>query len=186
MSHVETTYDVHCKTYAALFHTAWHLLDCAERHTEGSLLNLQAATVFFAFAFEAYLNHVGSEELKFWDEIDRISYGRKLRILSKHLSFPLDAHPFETVTTLFKLRNALAHGRTQKRTITKPGGPPPRDEAFRLLPWEQLTAATVRQYHDDVRDAMTSINAARPSPDPLPLNPGPRGYSVRVIQDGTA
>ena len=87
MSTFETTYDVESKTYTAIFHTAWHLLDMGERHETGKLLNLQAATVFFAFAFEAYLNHVGAEELSFWDEIDRISYRKKLTVLSKHLSF---------------------------------------------------------------------------------------------------
>lgn len=57
MPNFETTYDVESKTYAAIFHTAWHLLDMGERHEEGRLLNFQAATVFFAFTFEAYLIH---------------------------------------------------------------------------------------------------------------------------------
>ena len=85
MPRYETTYEVESKTYAAIFHTAWHLLDMAENHETGRLLNLQAATVFFAFTFEAYLNHVGAEELGFWDEIERISYQKKLNVLSKHL-----------------------------------------------------------------------------------------------------
>jgi hypothetical protein len=178
MANYETTYDVESKTYAAIFNTAWHLLDMAERHELGQLLNLQAATVFFAFAFEAYLNHVGAHELSFWEEIDRISYRKKLTVLSKHLGFANDISrpPFRTIMKLFELRNALAHGRTQNLTIKKTSKHlPPHDEAWRLLPWEQLTPESVRQAHDDVHAAIELINSARRIPDKLLWNQGSRG-----------
>lgn len=181
MPNFETTYDVESKTYAAIFHTAWHLLDMAEHHELGRLLNLQAATVFFAFAFEAYLNHVGAEELSFWDEIDRISYKKKLTVLSKHLGFAKDASksPLQTILELFKLRDALAHGRTQNLTIKKISEqPPPHDAVCYLLPMEQLTPACVRQYHDDVQTAIELINSARRTPDKLLWNQGSRGSTI--------
>ena len=182
MSSYEATYDVESKTYAAIFHTAWHLLDMAERHELGRLLNLQAATVFFAFTFEAYLNHVGAEELSFWNEIDRISYRNKLAVLSKHLPFEKDASkpPFKTVLELFELRNALAHGRTQKLTIRKTSKSlPSHHAAFYLLPMEKLTPETVRQYHDDVQAAVELINSARHKPDKLLWNQGSRSSTIR-------
>jgi hypothetical protein len=177
MTNFETTYNVESKTYAAIFHTGWHLLDMAERHELGRLLNLQAATVFFAFAFEAYLNHVGAEELPFWEEIDRISYKKKLAVLSKHLGFAKDVSkpPLQTIQQLFELRNALAHGRTQNLTIKKTSKTlPPHDAAFCLLPLEQLTPETVRWYHDDVQAAIELINSARRAPDKLLWNQGSR------------
>ncbi len=184
MANFETTYDVESKTYAAIFHTGWHLLDMAERHELGRLLNLQAATVFFAFAFEAYLNHVGAEELPFWKEIDRISYKKKLTVLSKHLGFTKDVSkpPLKTILQLFELRNALAHGRTQNLTIKKTSkSPPPHDAAWCLLPWEQLTPQTVRQYHDDVQAAIEQINSSRRVPDKLWWNEGSRDSITSAI-----
>ena len=181
MPRFEPTYAVQSKTYVAIFHTAWHLLDMSERHEEGRLLNLQAATVFFAFSFEAYLNHVGAEELTFWEEVDRISHAAKLEVLSKHLGFAKDKSkpPFQMISELFKLRDALAHGRTQNVTIKNASGsPPPYDAVERLLPWEQLTPQGVRRYHDDVRDAIELINSARPWPDKLVWNEGSRSSTI--------
>ncbi len=179
MPNFETTYVVPSKTYVKLFHTAWHLLDMGERHEEGKQLNLQAATVFFAFAFEAYLNHVGAEELSFWDEIDRISFKKKLTVLSKHVGFTKDLskRPLQTILHLLELRNKLAHGSTQNETIKESSDlPPPKGAAWRLLPWEKLTPESVRQHHDDVHAAIELINSARRAPDDRLWNQGPRGY----------
>lgn len=181
MPNFVTTYDIESKTYVAIFHTAWHLLDMAEQHELGRLLNLQAATVFFAFAFEAYLNHVGAEELPFWDEIDRISNEDKLTVLVKQLGFTKDVsrRPLQTIRDLFKRRNELAHGRTINETLTKPGQAPPSHEAVAfLLPWEQLTLEAVRRYHDDVRAVIEQINSARRVPDKLLWDQGSRGSTT--------
>lgn len=163
MASYETDYDIEAKTYAAMFHTAWHLLDSAENREKGRLLDLQAAAVFFAFAFEAYLNHVGAEEIKFWDEIDRISYNDKLTVLSKQLGFTVDRSkpPFQTVKSLFDLRNALAHRRTQRikqRVVTKTK--PADGDTWRLLPWEKLTIPGIRRFHDDIKTAVETIDKA--------------------------
>jgi hypothetical protein len=48
---------------------------------------------FHAFTFEAYLNHVDSEEIEFWEEIERIPYRKKLSVLSKHMKFRVDPRP---------------------------------------------------------------------------------------------
>jgi hypothetical protein len=182
MNEYETVYDVHSKTYTALFHTGWHLLDMAERHETGSLLNLQAAIVFFAFTFEAYLNHVGEEEIKFWDEIDRISHIKKLNVLEKHLNFDKSKPFFRTVNELFEIRNNFAHGRTVKKTIVKVSETSfPAFDAWNLLPREQLTKETVRRYRDDVKASIESINASRTEPDKLLWNEGSRGATTRSM-----
>jgi hypothetical protein len=185
MPKYETTYEVESKTYAAIFHTAWHLLDMAESHEMGKLLNLQAATVFFAFTFEAYLNHVGAEELTFWAEVDRISYQKKLSVLSKHLGFAKDLSkpPLKTILELFKLRDALAHGRTESTTIKLTwSAPPPRDAVWSLLPAEKLTPEAVRRYHDEVQAAIEFINSARQNPDMLLWNQGSRSSVTSPVE----
>lgn len=180
MSEYETVYDVQSKTYTALFHTGWHLLDMAERHETGSLLNLQAAIVFFAFAFEAYLNHVGEEEIEFWSEIDRISYFKKLTVLQKHLGFDKAKPSFQTVNELFDIRNNFAHGRTVKKTIVKTSKKPnPAFDAWNLLPREQLTKESVSRYYNDVKASIELINASRTEPDKLLWNEGSRGATTR-------
>jgi hypothetical protein len=179
----ETDYDIEAKTYAALFHTAWHLLDSAEKRAEGRLLDLQAAAVFFAFSFEAYLNHVGAEEIPFWEDIERISHKDKLSALSKHLGFIVDKSkaPFKTVKELFELRNGLAHGRTQrlkKRVVSKTQ--PAHDEAWRILPSEKLTITEIRRFHDDISAAIEAIDEKRPKPDTTLWSMGSRGFSRKV------
>ena len=54
------------RTYAILWQVARHLFETAKTLKTGSLLQLQASAVFHAFTFEAYLNHVGSQEIKSW------------------------------------------------------------------------------------------------------------------------
>jgi hypothetical protein len=182
MSEFEIVYDVHSKTYTALLHIGWHLLDMAERFEEGSLLNLQAAIVFFAFTFEAYLNHVGGEDIKFWDEIDRISYAKKLTVLEKQLGFDRSNPSFQTIQKLFEFRNNFAHGRTIKkeiRIVTE--SPPSPFHSANLLSHEQITKRTVRQYHGDVKAAIELINAARPKPDALLWDEGSRDSVTRKL-----
>jgi hypothetical protein len=175
MNEFEIVYDVHSKTYVAIFHTGWHLLDMAERHEEGTLLNLQAAIVFFAFSFEAYLNHVGGEEIVFWDEIDRISYTKKLTALQKKLGFDKSKPSFLTIKKLFEIRKNFAHGRTINKEIRKTTESlPAPHHSWNLLPHEQLTSQIVRQYHDDVQASIELINASRQEPDPLWWNEGSR------------
>lgn len=181
----ETTYEVESKTYAAIFHTGWHLLDMAEKHETGRLLNLQAATVFFAFTFEAYLNHVGAEEIQFWDEIERISYKNKLTVLSKQLGFAKDLSkpPLQVILELFKLRDALAHGRTETTTVKVTGSaPPPHDAVCYLLPAEKLTPEVVRRYHDEVQAAIEFINSARSKPDSFVWSQGSRSSVTSYVK----
>lgn len=169
--------EAHSKTYVALDRIARHLLDRAEHEPEGSLLNLQAAVVFIAFAFEAYLNHVGQEEIAFWEEIELISYRKKLAVITKQVGMKLDmsAQPGQTISELFKLRNNLAHGRTQteKRQRSAPV-PLPYDSIWRFFEHEKLTSQLIQHYRGEMRRAVEMINDARTTPDPFLWNEGSR------------
>ena len=181
----EVTFDGVTKTYVALRHTAWHLLDVAKKHKEGSLLNFRAAAVFYAFAFEAYLNHVGAEEIPFWDDIDRISYLKKLIVIEKHLKLTPDhgTPPFQVIQELFKLRNALAHGRTRNIDLSyETDIPPEQDSSWRIHEWEILTAKKVDLYASSVTNAVEIINMSRSKPDKHVWNEGIRGRRVKIKQ----
>lgn len=177
------------KTYAALHHTAWHLLDHAKTYEEGALLQIKACTVFCAFTFEAYLNHVGFEEIPFWNEIERISYRKKLNVIQSQLELNLNSSrpPFQTVFELFRLRDMLAHGRTVEfeesfETDTEP----PIDSVWSVLPWEKLTISQGERYYDAVYKAIEMINSARPTPDDLLWNQGPRSKAISVVKNKEA
>lgn len=180
-----TKYDIHYKSYAAIFHIAEQLFETAEKQNEGRLLNLQVAPVFFAFSFEAYLNHVGEEEISYWSEIERISYENKLTVISKHLGLKIDKsrRPFQTIKDLFRFRNRLAHGRTEhlKKTVVT-NGEPAYNEAWRILPEETLTVDCIRRYYEDVKAAVERINEQRKNSDELLWNKGQRGY-VRTHEE---
>jgi hypothetical protein len=179
------------KTYATLLHTAWHLLETARTVREGSLLKLQAAAVFYAFSFEAYLNHVGSKEITFWEDIDRVSYSRKLRIIAKQLNLMIDhgKPPFQIIRELFDLRNVLAHGRTipidnSYETDT----PPDQASSWNLHDWEKLNLDKVDTYAESVKKAVEVINGARSRPDhEYDLwNQGIRGRLVQTVKNECA
>lgn len=180
----KVVYSGECRSYAMLHHTAWHLLDFAKTHETGSLLQLKAASVFCAFTFEAYLNHVGAQEIEFWGDIERISYRSKLSVVAKHLglSFDSGARPFQTIWALFEIRDSLAHGRTVPiDEMVVMTDEPAFDSMTRLLRWEKLTIEDVDRYFGDISNAIETINASRNTPDPLLWNEGGRTRSVSAI-----
>jgi hypothetical protein len=171
-----------------LSHTAWFLLETAKTRAEGSALNLQAAAVFYAFTFEAYLNHVGAEEIEIWEEIERIPHSRKLKAISKHLGLRIDTSrpPFSSISELFSLRDLLAHGRN--RTINEEydsDEEPDATSSWKIHPWEKLTVDILDEYAGNVRKAVEIINAHRPQPESeIHLwNQGIRGRLVQTKKD---
>ena len=156
----------------------------AKKQEAGYLLNLQASAIFYAFAFEAYLNHVGFAEIEIWGEIERLPHARKLRIIAKHLKMQCDMSkpPFQTITALFKLRDTLAHARTMTIDAEYETDEEPQSmESWEIHDWEKLTVKSVTAYSDSVSAAIELINAARPTPDEGLWNHGIRGRSVRWV-----
>lgn len=182
----QITHDGITKTYSSLLSTAHHLLDLAKESGLGRSLNLQASAVFHAFAFEAYLNHVGAHEIAFWEQIDRLPYKRKLNIIGTQLGLDINLgqEPFQVVGDLFALRNMLAHGRTVEINETyETDTEPEHFSAWRIHEWEKLTIDIVDGYQANIRDAIKTINQARPVPDDdFDLwNRGGRGRTVKPL-----
>ena len=173
------------RTYAMLWQLARHLLETAKTLKTRSLLQLQASAVFHAFTFEAYLNHVGSQEIKSWEENERIQYREKLSDLSRHLNFKFDPgrRPFQTIWVLFDLRDNLAHGKTiEINHKFSTSQEIPDDSVWCALPWERLTDIDLQRFADDLKAAIETINQARKTPDQFLWNEGTRSTQISVIR----
>jgi hypothetical protein len=125
--------------------------------------------LFSAFCLEAYLNHLGDLRTSFWDSVKRgLSPREKLDVLCKVLSFVPDfsRRPFQTFSTIFKLRDLLVHASTERlklegEFILPDGESPPQP----LAKWEQIISLeAAKRFLDDTEAIVVpSGNAIRDS-----------------------
>lgn len=101
-------------TYVYLYSAAEWALEQAELTEEGRFYNCMSSNILSAFCIEAYLNHISSELLPYWDDEVRkgISTPNKLKIICYHLNLTPDfSHrPFQSFKHILKFRNLTAHG----------------------------------------------------------------------------
>ena len=102
------------RTYADLAHGANVLLEKTKSDPKGSYYTTMGALLLTAFTFEAYLNHLGKDTIRFWDEIESIRTVDKYTVLCRNLNVDPDysRRPYQTLRTLFRFRNAIAHGKS--------------------------------------------------------------------------
>lgn len=191
MSHFRSKISGHWKAYVALLNTADNMLrhaDYSAHLCEGAdqtrLTELQQAAargelcpygqsreivgVFSAFAFEAYLNHLGEAELPCWKDLERLSWESKLRVLSERLRFNPDygARPFQTLKKLFHRRNKLAHGQSVSyEESVDHKDDLPMDWTSEKVTWAAVTQLEAKHFVEDVRESIRMLNQAGPSPD---------------------
>lgn len=103
-------------TFAFLSAAGDHALSDGKARCEGSFFEWMTAAVFSAFSVEAYLNHLGPQRFKCWGELERLSVEAKLSLILEDLGERPDfsRRPFQTVKMLLRLRNQLAHGKTER------------------------------------------------------------------------
>ena len=105
-------------TYAELWHASRCVLEAGMQEPKGSSWQFLSSAVLTAFAFEAYLNHVGSRTIECWEHLDRLPLWSKFELLCETLGvhFPdgSGARPLQTITKLFNFRNTIAHGRSKE------------------------------------------------------------------------
>jgi hypothetical protein len=144
--------------------------------------------VLTAFAFEAYLNHVGPQVLSCWGSLERLSPNSKLHLLCETLKVSLPGTTGERPlqSELFKFRNTLAHGRSE--TII----PEPKSvsvdelEAHRTerlaSDWERLieNCDFAKRAREDVETVLKLLQAARPEPKEALFRFGGRTWSATV------
>jgi len=110
------------RTFADLAHGADVLIIKTEQEQKGSYYTIMSSLLLTAFTFEAYLNHLGDKTVKFWDEIESIKVMGKYSVLCKDLNVLPDfsRRPYQTLKTLFKFRNSIAHGKSKILKEVKP------------------------------------------------------------------
>jgi hypothetical protein len=82
-----------------------------------------AASVFAAFAAEAYFNHIGQDRIGYWEKssLESLSPLRKADLLNGLLlsrSVDWSRRPYQTLAEGIGYRNSLAHGKTERTTAS--------------------------------------------------------------------
>ena len=140
-------------------------LEKAKNIREGSFYQIMSCLVFSAFTVEAYLNHVGERKIQFWNEIEKIEPMSKLTVLYSVLKLPFDPskRPIQTIQQLFKFRNFMAHGRTEKLTgrgMLKKPRPDPGENLVETK-WEKFcNKKEAERAVKDVRQVLETIYVA--------------------------
>jgi len=114
--------DIHRKvyTYRYTVMTAERLLEQARLQNERD--NSISAIIFCAFSLEGYLNHVGDELISDWSaSFERLKPKEKLISISSKFNVDIQfwKSPFQSFSTIFEIRNQLAHPKTKKHTYEK-------------------------------------------------------------------
>ena len=101
--------------FAELSHGNWVLLENASKERDGYLYELMSCLVFAAFKHEAFLNHIGSLIIPFWDELERLPHRKKLDVIAAQVGLTIDfgCRPFQTLSELFSARDEFAHGKPE-------------------------------------------------------------------------
>lgn len=143
-------------TYSRLRGVSWFALRLAEKGETGWMHHCMTAMLFSAFCIEAFLNHLGDQQLPFWEPLKKkLSPYEKLQVLSTIFGFTPDfgVRPYQTFKSIFKLRDLLVHGKTETLTlegefILSPGEMPPEP----LSEWEQLISLEgARRFVEDTK-----------------------------------
>ena len=128
------------RTFVDLSHGSDVMLMKAKETQQGSYYTAMSSLLLRAFTFEAYLNHLGEKKTEFWSHIEAVRVMDKYAVLCKKFSVSPDfsKRPYQTVSTLFKFRNAIAHGKSVvlKESKDVSAG----DEPYKHMPraeWEE-------------------------------------------------
>jgi hypothetical protein len=161
-------------THAELWHASQCVLRAGQENPTGAAWQFLSSAILTAFAFEAYLNHLGPKVIQPWQELERLSPIAKFTVLCDRLdvAFPggNSARPLNTINELFKFRNQIAHGKTiEIKTKPRQVNAENIDHYFRQIPrlhWEHLVSDdrfAVRA-REDVEAALIPLHKADPDP----------------------
>jgi hypothetical protein len=176
------------KTYVYCYAAARRALTQAEREEPGYFYFCMLAGVFSAFTVEAFLNHIGQSRVRDWDVLERKLGPRdKLVVLRQvaHWSADESKRPFQTLSKMLRLRDALAHGKTVTVATDVVLKRHPRDpERLPEPEWKSLcTIVSVRRMVEDceaiIRDLHRQSGSSR---DPF-ASPGHGSSGVTLIEE---
>ena len=128
----------------------------------GSTYTIIGSLTLTAFAFEAYLNHIGIKKLGLWDESERMGVMDKYHGVCGKLGLTPDfgRRPYQTLRRLFSFRNAVAHGKTEeveeKKIVSADSDP---HEHAPTTFWQKcLTLEFSKRAHDDVEKIIEELH----------------------------
>lgn len=178
-------------TYAELWHASDCVLQTGCREPRASSYQFLSSAILTAFTFEAYLNHAGERTLSFWKELDRIRTFDKLEVLRDALDvtpWKPGERPLQTIKKLFDLRNALAHGRSNRFKDTRFSGGQDYDALLGeklLTDWEQLiqTSEFATRAREDVKAVLTTLHEARRDDKELLFGFGESSGMASLVED---
>ena len=177
-------------TYAEIWRASYWTKDKAEKETEGSYFQIMASLVFTAFAFEAYLNHLGEKTFSCWDDLESLSPKKKLNVIAEKLKIELNygERPFQTINELFEFRNDIAHGKTvilKSETIIndKVGNEDKYLHNFIEPNWEKYcTLENITRARRDIESVMRSLHNVSAIKDEPLFNTGYQAGSAQLIE----
>ena len=157
--------------YSELWHAAGCVLKAGATNPAGSSWQFLSGVVLTAFAFEAYLNHVGARSFDCWDELDRLPPFAKLELLCEKLGVKFadgsGARPLQTIGRMLTFRNTMAHGRSME-VDAKPLVRTTENYLVAyneelLVEWERLirTDEFAERVREDVRRVLERLHEAR-------------------------
>ena len=188
----EVTGDRSVKTFAHLSHGSKMISERASKKEPGYYWDSMASLMLTAFGFEAYLNHLGSRLLPYWEQLDRLSWQKKLQIILTHLKHAPDLGkaPYQTLYGLFLFRNAVAHGRDTKESF----GPEIRlidDETFRAhelitTEWEKVcTPEWAQKALVDIKEIIKQLHTLAGFKEFDLISSDSASWSIRFVSDET-
>ena len=174
-------------TYVYCWIAARNALKIAQERKPGWFYFAMMAGVFSAFTVEGYFNHLGQKRVRDWIELERkLGPREKLLLLRNmlHISVNIARRPFQTLTDILRLRDALAHGKTLTVTSNSVVSDPDDKKAqYPQAGWKKLCSlSSVERMVEDaekmVRHLSTQSGSQR---DPF-VSPGGGSSGVEVIE----
>lgn len=178
-------------TYSYMRGASWNALEYAKKSIEGQFYNAMTSMAFSAFCIEAYLNHIGQEKITYWQTIERgLSPREKLEVLSNILGISVDysKRPYQTFLEIFRFRDAIAHGKTERLSIEtierlseqeRPSIPQTR--------WQKLcTLETATRYFEDTEQIVKELHERAGYESNPFLTLGLGGWKLSPVDDEIA
>ncbi|QIB67035.1 hypothetical protein [Kineobactrum salinum] len=180
---VKVTAERHVRTYTELWHTSFVLLELGKEDERGRHHKLMGSLVFTAFAFEAYLNHLGPSLFETWSHIERLSPKAKFEVLAERVGLKADfgCRPQQTIIRLFGFRNDIAHG----KSITLKDMRIESLEVYQKDPWsfraqtdweKYCTIENTERAREDINSVVHTLHKASEIKDEYPFL---HGFEIR-------
>lgn len=161
------------RTFVFLNQGSNALLEIAKNEPRGSYYTTMAALTMRAFTFEAYLNHLGGSVMPYWDSIDSIRVMEKVAVLCGHLKLTpnMGMRPYQTLRSLFRYRNSIAHGKSEVlvRTEVEVSASVDPHTLSPTAEWEDYTTVeNAQRAQEDITAIIVELhNAAGLGPHPF-------------------